>query len=255
MAFSIGEGIASFAQGASKYAVNAIEDQRKADMELKKAQVLADLQAATEERLAQFREKILRDRTDKDLSGAEGDEMVYRDAEGREKSRRGLTADEKEARQRSRDKDDLERKKGEASIRASDAQIRQGDERNALTRRGQDLNYAANMARNSSMGKGAGGLDSYGDTGSAMGIGYQLTGMNKSIVDNAVKAGVPAERVQQLANIVVSRALAKGERNLDVINSDFLDGLTELRKGVEGTGDNAAWSLSTYNANTASRRK
>ncbi|MEG0162083.1 MAG: hypothetical protein RR714_07260, partial [Aurantimicrobium sp.] len=90
---------------------------------------------------------------------------------------------------------------------------------------------------------------------SSSAIGYKLTGMNKSIVDNAVKGGVPAERVQQLASIVVSRALARGEKNLDVINSDFLDGLTELRRGVDGSGENASWSLDTYRTNSAKRNK
>lgn len=254
MAYSFGEGLAAFGKGAADYTVNSIEDQRKADMEMKKAKLLAELQAATEERLAQFRESLLRNRTDKDLSGAEGDEMVYRDAEGAEKSRRALTADEKEARQRGRDKADLEKRQGEASIRASDASIRQGDERNALTRRGQDLDYSAAMAR-TSLSK-IGSVDDNDLMGnSSTGIGYKLTGMNKSIVDNAVKSGVPAERIQQLASIVVSRALAKGERNLDKINSDFLDGLTALRDGIEGTGDSATWSLSTYNANKAKRNK
>lgn len=254
MAFSFGEGLAAFGKGAADYTVNSIEDQRKADLEMKKAKMLAELQAATEERLAEFREKMSRSRTDKDLSGAEGDEMVYRDAEGKEKNRRGLTADEKEARQRSRDSADLDKRKGEASIRASDAQIRQGDERNALSRRGQDLDYAASMARTNAAKAGdVKDGDLYGN--SSTGIGYRLTSMNKSIVDNAVKSGVPAERVQQLASIVVSRALARGEKNLDAINSDFLDGLTELRKGNEGAGENATWSLSTYRSNTANRNK
>lgn len=254
MAFSFGEGLAAFGKGAADYTVNAIEDQRKAEMELKKAKMLEELRANTEERLAEFREKMQRTRTDKDMSGLEGDEFVLRDAEGKEKSRRAATADEKEARQRVRDQADLDKRKGEASIRASDASIRQGDERNALTRRGQDLDYAAARERNaiSKMGAVSDG-DLMGNSSTA--IGYKLTGMNKSIVDNAVKGGVPAERIQQLASIVVSRALARGEKNLDQINSDFLDGLTELRRGVEGTGDSATWSLDTYRTNSAKRNK
>lgn len=259
MAFSFGEGLASFAKGASDYTVDSIRDQQKADQEIKKMKLLEDLRVATEERMATFRENLARGRADKDLSGLEGDEFVMRDAEGKEKSRRAATADEKEARQRGRDKDDLSKRQGEASIRQSEASIRQGDERNALSRRGQDLDFQAAMARTAASGRGGSGGSDISDQGlqgtSSSAIGYKLTGMNKSIVDNAVKGGIPAERVQQLASIVVSRALARGEKNLDVINSDFLDGLTELRKGSEGTGDNASWSLSTYRTNTAPRNK
>lgn len=257
MAFSFAEGLAGFAKGAADYTVDSIRDQQKAEQEIKKMKLLEELRVATEERMSTFRENLLRNRADKDLSGLEGDEFVMRDAEGKEKSRRAATADEKEARQRARDKDDLSKRQGEASIRQSEASIRQGDERNALSRRGQDLDFQAAMARNAASGRGGGGdITDQGLQGtSSSAIGYKLTGMNKSIVDNAVKGGIPAERVQQLASIVVSRALARGEKNLDVINSDFLDGLTELRRGVDGAGENASWSLDTYRTNSAKRNK
>lgn len=246
-----GELGAGFLKGFSDYTSKQMAADRDQQRAIERAKLLEELRASTDERLAEFRAKLDARQTDKDLSGLEGDEMVLRDKDGNEKSRRAATADEREARDRTRAKADLDMRKGEADIRQSDAAIRQGDERNALTRRGQDLDFQASRERTAASiansratnatdaGSGVGG-------GSSTAIGYQLTSLNEDSVEQAAKNGVPREMIQRAAAQVAAQHLASGKRDVAKMNDDFLRALTILRRGIEGTGNEATWSLSTY---------
>lgn len=240
---------AGFIRGVSDYAGNSIAMQQKAELDERKARMLAELQESTEMRLAEFREKLAASRADKDMSGTDGEDYVIRDSSGNEKTRRKLTADEKAGR-------DYQNQERSLNLRKGEADIRQGEERNALVRRGQDLDLLASRERNSIARLAAGNTGTSGTTGSSSTqIGYQLTDLNKDAVEQASKAGVPREEIQRMSAYIAAQQLAKGERNVETMNDAFLRGLAELRKGVDGTGDDATWSISTFNKNRQAKSK
>lgn len=235
--------LAGFIKGVADYQSSAIASQREAELAEKKARLMAELQESTDMRLAEFREKLAASRTDKDMSGTDGEDFVIRDASGNEKSRRALTADEKAGR-------DYQNKERDVKLRSAEADIRQGDERNALTRRGQDLDAAAQRERNSIARMASRtpiGSNSPLGGGTSSQIGYQLTDLNEDAVKQATDSGVPREEIQRMASYIAAQQLAKGNRDPGTMNDAFLRGISELRKGVEGTGDDAAWSISTFN--------
>lgn len=253
MSSSSDNALAGFIQGFAGSLGNSLTNRDQEERELKKARMLEEMRAATQERIMERQEQLQAKRTSKEFSSLEGNEFVYRDSSGAEKSRRAASADEIEARDTGRKKNDLDLRQGEQSISASQAQIRQGDERNALARRGQDLDAAASRERNAIMRSNA--TSKQADAGplgqgTSATIGYQLTDLNKDSVEQAAKDGVPRERIQRLASIVAAQQLAKGNKNPSVINDEFLKALSELRRGIEGTGTEAQWSLSTYEKNT-----
>lgn len=249
---------AGLVKGVADYSVETIRNQQEEDRKMRQAKMLEELRVSTEEKLAKFRDKMERARVDKDFSGAEGDEMVYRNKDGQETSRRALTPTEIEARDFQRNERDLKIRSGEQDIKASEAGIRQGDERLALTRRGQDMDAAQSRERNSIARAAASSKDSdsggMGDV-SATSIGYQLTDLNNSAVEQAMKSGVPREEIQRMAQLVAAGSLARGDKNVESMNNKFLRGLAELRKGIEGTGQDATWSLSTFNKTRADEVK
>lgn len=243
---------AGFVKGVADYAGDQIANQQKQDMEMRKAELLNQLRYDTDTKLAEFQEKLQSKRTNKDMSGVEGDEYVIRDNEGNEKSRRAATQQEREERDYTSKKRDIDLRAGEGSIAAQAAQIRQGDERNALTRRGQDLDAQAQRERNSVASLAA--KNKLGDSDApttSTAIGYSLTDLNSAAVEQAMKAGVPREQIQRTANIIAAQELAKGNKNVDRINDIFLRSLSTLRGGTEGTGDDATWSLSTFQKSLA----
>lgn len=245
--------LAGFVKGVADYTGASIASQQEEERERRKAQLRAQLQEETEMRLAAFRDRLESQRADKDMSGADGEDYVIRDKSGNEKSRRKLTDDEKAGR-------DFQRQERDLSLRKGEADIRQGDERNALTRRGQDLEAAASRERNSIARLAAGNRSGssakdgvFGGTSSQ--IGYQLTDLNDDIVEQAAKAGVPREEIQRMASYIAAQQLAKGNRDPATMNDAFLRGVAELRKGIEGTGDDATWSISTFNSNRDRKTK
>jgi len=241
--------LAGFIKGAADYTSSSIAAQREAEMAEKKARLLAELQESTEMRLAEFKERLASSRPDKDMSGTDGEDYVIRDASGNEKSRRALTADEKAGR-------DFQRQERDLKLRGAEAEIRQGDERLALTRRGQDLEAQAARERNSiarlANRDSKQSSTPLGTGGTSAQIGYQLTDLNNATVEEAAKAGVPREEIQRMATYIAAQQLAKGNRDPGTMNDAFLRGVAELRKGIDGTGDDASWSISNFNAN---RRK
>lgn len=240
---------AGFLKGSADYMVDTIRTQQDEERKARQAKLLEELRMSTEKQLATFRDKMERARVDKDFSGAEGEEFVYRNKDGSETSRRGLSATEIEARDFQRTERANKIRAADQEIKASDAGIRQGDERLALTRRGQDMDAAQSRERNSIARMAADSKTSAGDTSdvSATSIGYQLTDLNNSAVEQAMKAGVPREEIQRMAQIVAAGSLARGDKNVESMNNKFLRGLAELRKGIDGTGQDATWSLSTFN--------
>lgn len=255
MAFDWGTVGAGFIKGFADDQGMQIRAQQEEDAMLRKAKLLEDLRASTEERMLKLREAMEARRTDSQLSGADGDDMVYRDRDGQEKSRRALTADEREARDNARRSADLANRKGEQDILASQASIRQGDERNSLTRRGQDLEAQANRERNAIARLGSQGNNGGISSGSSSTqIGYQLTEINSAAVEQAMKDDkVPREEIQRMATFIAAQELAKGRTDVEVMNNAFLVGLRELRKGAEGTGNDRVWSISEFNKKRNSR--
>lgn len=250
MATDWGSVGAGFVKGFADDQLRQIDMQREEDSAMRKAKLLEDLRASTEERLATFRDKLTASRTSNELSGPEGDEYIYRDADGNEKSRRALTSAEKEARDRARRKDDLDNSKSEASIRASDASIRQGDERNALTRRGQDMDQAYRMQSLAQRAQS----EATGSTGSgtptATEIGNRLVSINQAAVDQAMKDDkVPREQIDRMAAVLAANLLARGITNPESVNDAFRRALNDLRSGAEGSGNDVRWSLETFNSN------
>jgi len=245
MAFDFAQGIAAFTKGFADDQVNQINEQRRMDMEMRKAELLEKLRAETEERMLKMRDKIEANRTSVELSGTDGNDMIYRNRDGAEKSRRALTDSEREAIKRQQRESELSAQVKEANIRASDATIRQGDERNALTRRGQDLDAQAARERLSLSKVGA---DSSTAAGTSTEFGYQLTALNDSAVKQAMDDDkVPREEIQRMATIIAAQHLARGEKNVEKMNDAFLKGLSVLRRGAEGSGQDRVWTNEQFN--------
>lgn len=144
-------GLVAFLGGAAEKQSSILDEQRKLKQEEERQRLLLKLREEAEIRAANHADKLARNRTDRNLSGVDGDFYVYRNNDGYETHRRSLTPDEIAAREAAKDDKAWERDYKERQL--------------ALQRRGQDISAANARVRSSGRaGEGEDGDDDiYGD--------------------------------------------------------------------------------------------
>lgn len=188
-------GLVAFLGGAATKQASILDEQRKLKQTEERERLLIELREQSALRAAEAAEKLQRSRVSATFSGADADEFVYRDAEGRETSRRALTAAEKAARAAAADKEAWDRDYKERE----------------LALRGRALDVSAANSR-----RAAAGRSSSNDTSEGSGTPLDtftnllLETYEDDIKDLASK-GVPRVEIRAQARQVASAALS----NLD----------------------------------------
>lgn len=131
-------GLVAFLGGAATKQASILDEQRKLKQTEERERLLIELREQSALRAAEAAEKLQRSRVSATFSGADADEFVYRDAEGRETSRRALTAAEKAARAAAADKEawDRDYKERELALRGRELDISAANSRRAAAGRG-----------------------------------------------------------------------------------------------------------------------
>lgn len=189
-------GLVAFLGGAATKQASILDEQRKLKQTEERERLLIKLREQSAIRTAEAAEKLQRSRVSATFSGADADEFVYRDAEGREASRRALTADEKASRAAAADKEAWDRDYKERQL--------------ALQRRGQDIS-AAN-SRRAAAGRGSGSNEDIDPTDT-----YGI--LRKAVYENVGKS---LDELVESAEGDISRATI--DQAIDNMIYDTIDG-------------------------------
>lgn len=191
-------GLVAFLGGAATKQSEILDEQRKLKQEEERQRLLLQLREEAEIRSANHADSLARKRTDRNLSGVDGDYFVYRDNDGNETHRRALTPDEIAAREAAKDDRAWERDYKERQL--------------ALQRRGQDIS-AANSRRSAAARSGSGSSegDSTAQGGDLERFSNLLLETYEEDIKDLASKGVPRAEIRSQARQVASAALSNME--------------------------------------------
>lgn len=192
-------GLVAFLGGAATKQSEILDEQRKLKQEEERQRLLLQLREEAEIRAANHADSLARKRTDRNLSGVDGDYFVYRDNDGNETHRRSLTPDEIAAREAAKDDKAWDRDYKERQL--------------ALTRRAQDISDANSRRAAASRARGGSGSDEDTDPTDMYGI------LRKSVYENVGKS---LDELVESAEGGISRATI--DQALDNMIYDTMEG-------------------------------
>lgn len=214
-------GLVAFLGGAAEKQSSILDEQRKLKQEEERQRLLLKLREEAEIRAANHADKLARNRTDRNLSGVDGDFYVYRNNDGYETHRRSLTPDEIAEREAAKDDKAWERDYRERQL--------------ALQRRGQDISAANARAR----GSGRAGEDDEMDRPRSLEdqLVAALMEEEKDVIGDLTKSrNVPLAEIKHMALETVmsatSRADVTGGFSEREMKNDFFNRLRRSQNNV-----------------------
>lgn len=216
-------GLVAFLGGAATKQSEILDEQRKLKQEEERQRLLLQLREEAEIRAANHADSLARKRTDRNLSGVDGDYFVYRDNDGNETHRRALTPDEIAAREAAKDDKAWDRDYKERQL--------------ALQRRGQDI--SAENSRRSAAARGGRGEDDSETRPASLEsqfVDALMAGEADVIGDLTKNRNIPLAEIKHMALETVmsatSRADVKGGYDEREMANDFFNRLRRSQNNV-----------------------
>lgn len=219
-----GRIIAGFVGGASNTALDLLKEKRDDRREIEKAKLLAQLRLQTDKDLADYQDKIADANVDKDMTTIEDGNVVIRDRQGREVSRRAQTASELESESFTRSERGLKLDTARKGLEKADADIGLAGAQAAYYRSG---------GSRSGSGTSLDGVDPADVAGL---VRDEILYKAKDSISAARKAGVDDSDINVVVDRIIQREKVKGKPNLSSAARQVGDALSLISQGMQPVG-------------------